>query len=52
LVACRAVLFDQLVNDPDSDLAYKKPDGIVDFDRAGIKRAEFFNLIEEIVKTI
>lgn len=50
LVACRAVLFCSLVDDPDSDPAYRKPDGSVDEDRAGIKRAELFNLIEELVQ--
>ncbi len=47
LAACRAVMFASLVDDPDSDPAYRKPDGTVDEDRAGIKRAELFNLIEE-----
>lgn len=50
LAACRAVLFASLVDDPDSDPAYRKPDGSVDEDRAGVKRAELFNLIEELVK--
>ena len=50
LAACRAVLFAQLVDDPSSDPAYRRPDGSVDEDRAGIKRAELFNLIEELVK--
>jgi len=49
LAACRAVLFSSLVDDPDSDPAYRKADGTVDVDRAGIKRAELFNLIEELV---
>src|SRR5437588_4396481 len=49
LAACRAVLFASLVDDPDSDPAYRKADGTVDEDRAGIKRAELFNLIEELV---
>lgn len=49
LAACRAVLFASLVDDPDSDPAYRKPDGTVDEDRAGIKRAELFDLIEELV---
>jgi putative DNA methylase len=50
LVACRAVLFASLVDDPDSDPAYRKPDGTVDEERAGKKRAELFNLIEELVR--
>ncbi|HLN26689.1 MAG TPA: DUF1156 domain-containing protein [Gemmataceae bacterium] len=49
LAACRAVLFASLVDDPDSDPVYQKADGSVDEDRAGIKRAELFNLIEELV---
>lgn len=49
LAACRAVLFAQLVDDPSSDPAYRRPDGSVDEDRAGIKRAELFNLIEKLV---
>lgn len=49
LAACRAVLFSSLVDDPDSDPQYRKPDGSVDEDRAGIKRADLFNLIEELV---
>lgn len=50
LAACRAVLFASLVDDPDSDPAYRKSDGTVDEDRAGIKRAELFNLIEDLVR--
>ena len=50
LAACRAVLFASLVDDPDSDPAYRKPDGAVDENRAGVKRAELFNLIEELVQ--
>ncbi len=50
LAACRAVLFSSLVDDPDSDPAYRKPDGSVDKDRSGVKRAELFNLIEELVQ--
>jgi putative DNA methylase len=49
LAACRAVLFASLVDDPDSDPQYRKADGTVDEDRAGIKRADLFNLIEELV---
>jgi len=49
LAACRAVLFASLVDDPDSDPAYLKKDGSVDEDKAGIKRADLFNLIEELV---
>jgi putative DNA methylase len=50
LAACRAVLFSSLVDDPSSDPAYRKPDGTVDEDAAGAKRAQLFNLIEELVK--
>ncbi len=50
LAACRAVLFSSLVDDPSSDPAYRKTDGSVDEDRAGVKRAQLFNLIEELVK--
>ncbi len=50
LAACRAVLFGSLVDDPDSDPVYRKADGSVDEDRAGLKRAELFNLIEELVQ--
>ncbi len=50
LAACRAVLFAQLVDDPDSDPAYRNADGSVDEDRAGLKRAQLFNLIEELVR--
>ncbi|MGO8901319.1 MAG: DUF1156 domain-containing protein [Isosphaeraceae bacterium] len=49
LAACRAVLFTSLVDDPDSDPAYRKADGTVDEDCAGLKRAQLFNLIEELV---
>ncbi len=49
LAACRAVLFSSLVDDPDSDPAYRKADGTVDEDRAGVKRADLFNFIEELV---
>lgn len=50
LAACRAVLFSSLVDDPDSDPQYRRPDGSVDEEAAGTKRAELFNLIEELVK--
>jgi putative DNA methylase len=50
LAACRAVLFASLVDDPDSDPAFRRLDGSVDEERAGAKRAELFNLIEELVK--
>ncbi len=50
LAACRAVLFASLVDDPDSDPQYRKLDGTVDEDTAGIKRADLFNLIEELVQ--
>src|SRR2546421_4297119 len=49
LAACRAVLFASLVDDPDSDPAYRDLDGKVDEERAAAKRAELFNLIEELV---
>src|SRR5580693_3988030 len=49
LAACRAVLFSSLVDDPDSDPQYQRPDGSVDEDAAGIKGANLFNLIEELV---
>lgn len=50
LAACRAVLFASLVDDPDSDPEYRKPDGKVDEERAAWKRAELFNLIEDLVQ--
>lgn len=50
LAACRAVLFAQLVDDPDSDPAYRRADGSVDEDAASEKRARLFDLIEELVK--
>jgi putative DNA methylase len=49
LAACRAVLFSSLVDDPDSDPHYLKKDGSVDEELAGMKRADLFNLIEELV---
>jgi putative DNA methylase len=49
LAACRAVLFASLVDDPDSDPQYIKPDGSLDEEAAGMKRADLFNLIEELV---
>src|SRR5438105_8308736 len=49
LAACRAVLFASLVDDPDSDPAYLRPDGKVDEERAAGKRAQLFDLIEELV---
>ena len=49
LEACRAVLFSSLVDDPDSDPAFHTADGSVDEDRAGLKRADLFNFIEELV---
>ncbi|MFO0857065.1 MAG: DUF1156 domain-containing protein [Phycisphaerales bacterium] len=50
LAACRAVLFSSLVDDPSSDPQFRKADGTVDEERAASKRAELFNLIEELVK--
>ena len=44
LAACRAVLFASLVDDPDSDPMFAG-----DEDLAASKRAELFNLIEELV---
>ena len=37
------------MDDPDSDPVYRKADGTVDEDRAGVKRAELFELIEKLV---
>src|SRR5689334_21917492 len=45
VAACRAVLFCSLVDDPDSDPAY-----VGNPERAAAKRAELFNLIEELVR--
>lgn len=50
LATCRAVLFASLVDDPDSDPTFRKADGSVDEERAGYRRAELFNLIEELVQ--
>jgi putative DNA methylase len=50
LAACRSVLFASLVDDPDADPAYRRADGSVDEDAAGLKRAQLFNLIEELIK--
>lgn len=50
LAACRAVLFASLVDDPDSDPEYRKPNGKVDEEKAAAKRAELFNLIEDLVQ--
>ena len=50
LAACRAALFASLVDDPDSDPSFRKADGTVDEDRAGVRRAELFSLIEELVR--
>ncbi len=49
LAACRAVLFSSFVDDPESDPRYHSPDGSIDIESAGAKRAELFNLIEELV---
>ena len=49
LAACRAVLFAQLIDDPSSDPQYRIGQR-VDEERAGEKRAELFNLIEDLVK--
>lgn len=45
LAACRAVLFSSLVTDPDHDPMFAGSEDI-----ASSKRAELFNLIEELVK--
>lgn len=50
LAACRAVLFASLVDDPDSDPQFRKPDGTPDEEAAGMKRAELFTLIEDLVR--
>ncbi len=50
LAACRAVLFSSLVDDPSGDPQFRRPDGSVDEERAADKRAQLFNLIEELVK--
>lgn len=50
LAACRAVLFASFVDDPESDPIFRRPDGSVDEDRAAIKRAQLFNLIDELVQ--
>ena len=42
-------MFASLVDDPDSDPQYHKANGAVDEDCAVIKRADLFNLIEELV---
>lgn len=44
------MLFSSLVDDPSSDPQFRRPDGTVDEERAGEKRAELFSLIEELVK--
>jgi putative DNA methylase len=49
LAACRAVLFSSLVDDPESDPQYRMPDGSLMADAASTKRADLFNLIEELV---
>ena len=49
LAACRAVLFAQLVDDPSSDPQYRIGQR-VDEERASGKRAELFDLIEDLVK--
>src|SRR5258707_13515169 len=48
LAACRAVLFAALVDDPDSNPAYRRPDGTADEQRAGIKREELFTHLETL----
>jgi len=46
LAACRAVLFASLVDDPDSDPEFR----LLDEEVTGKKRADLFNLIEELVQ--
>jgi putative DNA methylase len=46
LAACRAVLFASLVDDPDSDPEFRA----LGEEMAGKKRADLFNLIEELVQ--
>ncbi|HTU22449.1 MAG TPA: DUF1156 domain-containing protein [Gemmataceae bacterium] len=46
LAACRAVLFASLVDDPDSDPEFR----LLDEEVRGKKRADLFNLIEELVQ--
>ncbi|MHB1423644.1 MAG: REP-associated tyrosine transposase [Gemmataceae bacterium] len=46
LAACRAVLFASLVDDPDSDPEFR----LLDEEVRGRKRANLFNLIEELVQ--
>src|SRR4051812_15150315 len=50
LAACRTVLFASLVDDPDSDPAYRRPDGSVEVDRAAEKRAKLFDLITDLIQ--
>ncbi len=50
LAACRAVLFASLVDDPDSDPKWRRPDGTVDEEAAGDERAKLFTLIEDLVQ--
>src|SRR3954452_11358772 len=45
LAACRAVLFASLVDDPDSDPMFRGH-----AESAAVKRAELFNLIEDLVR--
>ncbi len=49
VAACRAVIFSSLVDDPSSDPAFRNADGTVDEDRAGLRRTELFDLIEQLV---
>lgn len=49
LAAARAVIFSQIVDDPESDPAFQNIDGTVDEERASLQRAKLFDLIEELV---
>jgi putative DNA methylase len=49
LAACRAVIFTSLVDDPDSDPANHNADGSLNTLKAQGRRAELFDLIEELV---
>ena len=50
LAACRAVLFASLVNDPDGDPDLRKENGSVDPEKVHARRAELFDLIEQLVQ--
>jgi putative DNA methylase len=50
LAACRAVLFASFVDDPDSDPANWDASGSVIPEKASLRRAELFRLIEDLVR--